>query len=404
MAQASDEPVMRYPLSPLGRQALWEAYNRLCYYCRRSIGFRELEVDHLVPERLGASAEVWASTRAELGLPDTFDIQGLINLVPACRQCNGDKSGRPFFPGRVAIDLGRISGRRVEVEERIALLRRSDQRERARAAVLVAIAEGAMDWPHLRELERAHANDQGIFEALLDGFPFTDRAVAVAKSDLDQRLDRPVEAEPLDGKGLPLMRMSGETCVVHTLREYRQANADEYFAGTTFTMAMEALYFRRPLTLLELVAVARYPDVSHMASPRLGLSDLNRLPAILLFVTEEMTSDDVFAGQRAALEGLTIQDLLDRGEAQIMAVSSMHLRLNFAGGITFLMELMRADTNDDGIEELVVYRVGGPEQGTYRSTSIIALAIREAGDDFAEVPLMVNSAGQPVADATSELL
>jgi hypothetical protein len=303
----------------------------------------------------------------------------------------------------LAIDLGYVAKRRVEVEKRIGILSRADQRERARAAVLVAISEGSLEWSQLREFERSHANDQGIFQARIDGFPLNDRLVEVSRSDIEQRLDQPVDAGPLDGEGLELMRFSGQTRVVRTLREYREAIAEGYFAGTTFTMNMEALYFRRPLVLLELVAVANYPEVSHMASPWLSLCDIDRLPATLLFVTEEMTSDEAFAGQRDALKGLTIQDLVDRGEAQIQSVSSQHLRVDYAGGTTFLVELMRADTNNDGVEELVLHRGGGPQRGTYRSAMVMALAVRAAGENFVEVPMMAESTDNPTSNTYTDM-
>jgi hypothetical protein len=345
-----------------------------------------MEVDHLVPESLGDDA-TWPATCDTLALSDDFDLNGLGNLVPACSRCNGDKSNRPFRAARLAIDLGAVEQRLPEVEERVGILTRANKRERARTAVLVAISEGAMDWGQLREFERADAVDRGAFHALMDGFASDVQPVEVSRDDIEDHLDRPVIAEPLRENGLELSHQSGETRVVRTLREYRQAIADHYFASSSFAMAMEALYFCRPLTLLNLVSVARYPELSYMTSPHLGLCDLDRLPATLLFVIEEMTYDEAFADQQAALAGFSIQDLVGRGEARVQAVSSMYLRVDYAGSTTFLMELMRADTNEDGIEELVVHRATGPNDGTYRAARILALAITAAGENFGEVPL-----------------
>jgi len=57
------------------RQSQWwkrRIADGVCYYCRRSIGYRALTMDHLVP--LGRGGR---STRG--------------NVVPACKECNSKK-------------------------------------------------------------------------------------------------------------------------------------------------------------------------------------------------------------------------------------------------------------------------------------------------------------------------
>jgi hypothetical protein len=53
-----------------------------------------------------------------------------------------------------------------------------------------------------------------------------------------------------------------------------------------------------------------------------GLSDIALLPAGLLFLTEDMSSDQVFIGHRRKLEGKSIQNLVSAGEARIASVAS----------------------------------------------------------------------------------
>jgi len=379
---------IRYPLKPLEREALWEAHNRLCYYCRQSLGLRSMETDHLVPQDRANNAELWSETLKELGLPKDFDIDCLDNLVPACRLCNADKLNRAFLPARIAIDLNVIAKRRIEVENRLDNLTRKDRRARAQAAMAVAIAEDAMSLTDLRAFERSYLNDKGVFQTRL-GWLFEHKSlVDVDRADIEVLLDRPIKEDALDSDGLTLVDPNGGVRKVSTLRAYREAMAQGFFAVTGYAMAMEAQYFERPLVLLNVIAAAQYPELSHMESPRLGLCDLDRLPATLLFVTEEMTSDPAFEGQRAALEGKTIHDLISSGEATVRSVSSQHLQIEHAHGLTYLLELMRADTNADGLEELVLHRGGGPVGGTYSSARVMALSIREAGGVFEEVPLL----------------
>lgn len=118
LAREYKDMTIRYPLKPLEREALWEAHNRLCYYCRHSLVLRSMEVDHLISQDLAENSGLWAKTLEEFGLPKDFDVDGLNNLVPACRLCNADKSNRVFSPGRIVIDLNVIAKRRIEVEDR----------------------------------------------------------------------------------------------------------------------------------------------------------------------------------------------------------------------------------------------------------------------------------------------
>lgn len=376
---------IRYPLKSLEREALWEAYNRLCYYCRQSLTLRGMEVDHLVPQDRADDGDLWRETCRELGLADDFDVQGLENLVPACRICNGDKSDRAFNPGRLSIDLNAIRQRRLEVEHRFKSLSRRDRSARAKAAMAVAVAEGAMQMDDLRDFARSQMNDAGIFRARF-GWLFEHHSlIEVDRADIEGLLDKPIEAAELDDEGLLLSGPDGAETRVKTLRSYRDAVRSGFFAANSYGMAMESRYFTRPLELLAVIAAAKYPETSYMSSPFVGLCDLDRLPATLLFVTEEMTSDPAFAGQRGALEGKTIQDLVADGDARVRSISSQHIQIEHNGGLTFLMELMRADINDDGLEELVIHRGVGPIHGTHRSASVTAVTIREAEGSFISV-------------------
>nr|WP_277987056.1 HNH endonuclease signature motif containing protein [Pseudolysobacter antarcticus] len=376
-----------YPLKPLARLALWEAYNRLCYYCKESLGFRSMEIDHVIPVDRAATTEVWNDTCRQLGLPRDFEIDGLDNLVPACRTCNRDKLNNTFLPGRLTIDLSAIKLRRIEVEKRFDTLSRKDHGQRALAAMAVAISEGTMSLTDLRAFERSYLNDRGVFLTRLGGLFAHESLVDVDRADIEALLDRPIGDDVMDLNGLTLIGPDGEERKVTTLRAYRDAKALGFFAATSYTMSMQTLYFERPLVLLSVIAAAQYPEKSHMESPRLGMCDLARLPATLLFVTEEI-SDSVFQGQRAALEGKTIHDLISNGEATVRSVSSQHLQIEHARNFTFLLELMRADTNADGYEELVLHRGGGPVDGTYRTAHIMALSIREPAGTFVEVSLL----------------
>src|SRR5205823_408438 len=121
--------------------------------------------------------------------------------------------------------------------------------------------------------------------------------------------------------------------------------------------------------------------------PHVGLADVALLPATLLFVTEDMTSDGAFAGQRERLEGLSVGDLLARGESAVKDISSTSVSVEYAGGHTFMLELMRADFNGDGIQDLLIHRGCGPIGGTYRSGSVLAITRSSSEAMFTTAPV-----------------
>lgn len=80
----------------LVRAALWEAYNKRCFWQGEPIEFFQLEIDHLIPETLEKHPKQLQQILADAGLPANYDLQGLQNLVPSCRRCNGQKSAGGF--------------------------------------------------------------------------------------------------------------------------------------------------------------------------------------------------------------------------------------------------------------------------------------------------------------------
>ena len=75
------------------RYAFYQAYEGLCSYCRRPLEFNDFEIDHVIAWHFATDPQEWAETLEKHGLPANFDVEGDENLRPACRSCNGSKSG-----------------------------------------------------------------------------------------------------------------------------------------------------------------------------------------------------------------------------------------------------------------------------------------------------------------------
>lgn len=61
----------------IDRQAVWRKYGGRCAYCGKELDIKDMQVDHIVPKRLGED--------------NNFD-----NLNPSCRLCNHYKRATPL--------------------------------------------------------------------------------------------------------------------------------------------------------------------------------------------------------------------------------------------------------------------------------------------------------------------
>lgn len=59
------------------RQRVYAKYSGHCAYCGKSIDYKEMQVDHLIPIQ-----------RAEAGKADWREVENENNYMPACRRCN----------------------------------------------------------------------------------------------------------------------------------------------------------------------------------------------------------------------------------------------------------------------------------------------------------------------------
>jgi predicted RNA-binding Zn-ribbon protein involved in translation (DUF1610 family) len=76
------------------RVALWKANQQRCFYCSDPISYRDLEIDHLVPQKI--QKKELENLCQRIALPMDFDPDALYNLVPAHHNCNNRKAGDLF--------------------------------------------------------------------------------------------------------------------------------------------------------------------------------------------------------------------------------------------------------------------------------------------------------------------
>ena len=248
--------------SDIERRALWEAHRKRCLYCRQPLLFKELLIDHVVPETFLKTPERLAEIKVLYGLGETFDIRGDGNLAPACYSCNLDKHDRLLATEQLAIVFARVRERIAEFQRLRQKYERSAGIDDAILGLICSLQSGSVTTQHIEEvLRRLDEEDANV--TLYRSIEFLDGVVVseISRSNVEDPLDRPVKLGTDLPEGLELVRANGSTVAVRTTRDYRTAVQQGYYAPTTFAMKMEA-FFKLPLALLTAMERARQAEHS----------------------------------------------------------------------------------------------------------------------------------------------
>lgn len=85
-------------LDEFTKQALWEAHNKKCFYCKEVLLFKNIHLDHVIPQCLYTKEEKDLRKKYILDLP--FKFNSVDNIVPACQSCNSmRKKGKELENG-----------------------------------------------------------------------------------------------------------------------------------------------------------------------------------------------------------------------------------------------------------------------------------------------------------------
>jgi 5-methylcytosine-specific restriction endonuclease McrA len=345
-------------LGGIERIALWMAYSRRCAYCGEPIQFRELEVDHIIPASFETDPQKLGQLRSELALPLAFALNSLGNFLPSHGGCNSRKSDLIFQPARLRYFLEIAESKVGAVRRLIPGLELQAQKERLLASVRLALESGNINFSDLVEIASE-----------VKAFPLTARIEfevgdwdgSTDPQEIGTLLDKPVSIGSIPkSDGVRFVSANGGAIVVRTCREFRVAMAAKYRPADNTQLKM-SFFLMRASALIEAASRARLAAVSYLNSPHVGLADLDFLPGFMLpWVSDE---------QKRRVEELSIsslQSLLSAGEISIRSISSNHLDVSIGGLGVSLRELIRADLDGDGNEEVLVQHTVYAVQGTFR--------------------------------------
>lgn len=335
------------------------AYSKRCAYCGDVIQLRDLEIDHILPESLQGRPEELNRLRAELGLPSDFTLSSLNNLLPSHGRCNLQKSNRVFKESRLRYFLEVADGKLAAIRRLIPRLELHASKERILAAVKLGLETGELNFSELADVA---GQAKGVSLHTPIQFENAEWDGRTDFEQIDNLLDQPVTVEP-NSNGVNFVSSGGRSILVRTCREYRAAVEAGFYPSNNQELRLSSLLMRASAAL-EAASRARIASVSYIDSPHIGVADLHLLPANLL----PWFSDE----HKDAIESLcgSLQTLLDENKIFIRSVSSNHVNLLFDGAGTIIEELLRADLDGDGVQEILVQRNTYLVSGTLRGYAI----------------------------------
>ena len=229
------------------------------------------------------------------------------------------------------------------------------------------------------DVEKAGQDSEVIFQ-LIEGITFADgtHVMSIAKSDIDGLRDLPVSfGENVGIESVRLMNKKGDELQVRTCREYDNGLKLGYSPANNMERKL-ASFFKYPCALLKALEIASVAKESFITDPEVGVANVELLPFSLFPHIGEYKSRQAFARDLQT----TYQQKIETGELVVIEKAKHVLKIQDAGLVQWLREVVRADFNNDGIEDVLVdagYRV---TRGTHSSYGIIVLTRKSMTGKF----------------------
>ena len=129
----------KYRFTLVQRYALWQAYEMKCFYCNELVSFREITIDHVIPEYYINQPGDFEQIKNEYGLDQGFSINGYENWVPSHNGCNIRKREELFSKTTLLYYLSLVQKKLPEVKDAVKYITQTRQEDKIIAALGTAI-------------------------------------------------------------------------------------------------------------------------------------------------------------------------------------------------------------------------------------------------------------------------
>ena len=216
-------------------------------------------------------------------------------------------------------------------------------------------------------------NSEVIFE-LIESMKFADgtEVKSITKDDIDALRNRPIRLGENDHfDGVMLTNEKDEKIHARTCREYDSAIKRGYDTYTTFDIKM-SVWFKHHCGLLNALEGAAVPQQSYISNPKVGITNLDLIPFSLF---PNLSGDEIDLGA-------TFEKKVRNGELIVIEKDQNVLTTEGIGMGQLLREVVRADFNTDGIEDILLFEYHYATQGTLGFGGVIVLTRKSVDGKF----------------------
>ncbi len=361
-------------LSGVERIAIWTAHSKRCAYCEEPLKYADLEIDHIIPRSLRKKPQELQNLLARLSVHADFDLESLGNLLPAHGSCNFRKKASVFSQANARFFLEIAQGKLGTIRNLIPQLEIESSREKLLALVEAALQSGNTDLGELTEV--AVKTSKFPLNAAVE-FEGGTWEVKADPEKIDNLLDEPVvlyasgsqkEVQFTDGKGSNIS--------IRTCREYKSAITAGYYPSNNLENRA-SFVLATASAMLEAASRAKLAPISYVRSPRLGVTNFNLLPGRLAPTWRPDGSEIISVSDLDS-----IQTLFEKGSISLQILSDVRVTIECEDYGVTLTELMRADFDYDGVEEILVQMHFYINRATFRALSIGLLRRRDIDSMF----------------------
>ncbi len=369
----------RKPMPISRRAAIWRAHDQRCVYCTELVTYSDLDIDHIVPYSLLEQKGQLDRLKEEYGLPQTFDVDALTNLVPSHRHCNLQKLGKVLPKNRALHFLSIAEAKALKAQKIEAEIKHQIEQDNVTVLVQAALDAGLLRPGQMTALLANYSKGRDIFE-ILESLPFRDERLKgfFSSSDIDLLYEKPILPRYHGLEQLEMIRDVGdktEKIAVVSCREWAEAIKDGYYTYSNYDMKEET-FFRRVYAIVTCLAQARVPTVSYLSN---GVANVDILPLTIL---PSLSEDDGEELLRLKNQGFTMREMIETGRVRIIERSLLSLQLEFNYMGLVLNEIMRADIDGDGVEDMLVGEYEYTTEGTYGAGSALLLTRSGPNEQF----------------------
>lgn len=329
------------------RTGIWVANKTKCFYCYTDIEFKDLHIDHIIPESL--SGHELKELILEYGLSKAFTVNSFENLVPTHRICNQRKTDDILNKGTILYYLG-LNAKKVEsIKVEINKLRRKTYFNSLSSKIASALEQDYINVDELKKIinDKRNIDWRGKEIKLPIAINFEDGAFNTFS--FDKSLANLYDKKIIFGGVEEFLNLRDDLNInitISTLREWITAIENGFYPFTNKDIKMsESVDFLG--NFLEALKKAKLPKVSFLDEPWIDISNLDYLSPKILIDFEGKLIQNIQNEE-------SIGDLYRKKIISVTNDSPFDILIEFNGFETLISEQFRADLNDDGIEDILV--------------------------------------------------